>query len=48
LIREIRIRNKKMRVQRSQHSELCAGFVLYENNQPILSFSGDSGFNAPF
>ncbi|CAF2712130.1 unnamed protein product [Rotaria sp. Silwood2] len=38
----------KIHVQRSQHSELCAGFVLYENDQPILSFSGDSGFNAPF
>ncbi|CAF0735300.1 unnamed protein product [Adineta steineri] len=38
----------KIRVQRSQHSELCAGFVLYENNQAILSFSGDSGFNTPF
>ncbi|CAF1411680.1 unnamed protein product [Rotaria sp. Silwood1] len=38
----------KIRVQRSQHSELCAGFVLYENDQPILSFSGDSGFNEPF
>ncbi len=38
----------KIRVQRSQHSDLCAGFVLYENNQPILSFSGDSDFNAPF
>lgn len=38
----------KIRVQRSQHSELCAGFVLYENDQPILGFSGDSGFNAPF
>ncbi|CAF1556884.1 unnamed protein product, partial [Rotaria sordida] len=31
-----------------QHSELCAGFVLYENDQAILSFSGDSGFNASF
>ncbi|CAF0901046.1 unnamed protein product [Rotaria sordida] len=38
----------KIRVQRSQHSELCAGFILYENDQPILSFSGDSGFNVPF
>ncbi|UJR34589.1 hypothetical protein I4U23_027365 [Adineta vaga] len=38
----------KIRVQQSQHSELCAGFILYENDQPILSFSGDSGFNAPF
>jgi ribonuclease BN (tRNA processing enzyme) len=38
----------KIRVQRSQHSELCAGFVLYENDQAILSFSGDSGFNTPF
>lgn len=38
----------KIRVQRSQHSELCGGFVLYENNEPILSFSGDSGFNEPF
>jgi ribonuclease BN (tRNA processing enzyme) len=35
----------KIRVHQSQHSELCAGFVLYENNQAILSFSGDSGFN---
>ncbi|UJR11659.1 hypothetical protein I4U23_015840 [Adineta vaga] len=38
----------KIRVQQSQHSELCAGFVLYENDQPILSFSGDSGFNPSF
>jgi Cft2 family RNA processing exonuclease len=38
----------KIRVQRSQHNELCAGFLLYENNQPILGFSGDSGFNAPY
>jgi len=38
----------KIRVQRSQHSELCAGFILYENDEPILSFSGDSGFNEPF
>lgn len=38
----------KIRVRQSQHSELCAGFVLTENDQPILSFSGDSGFNAPF
>ncbi|CAF1180368.1 unnamed protein product [Adineta ricciae] len=38
----------KIRVHQSQHSELCAGFVLYENNQAILSFSGDSGFNVPF
>jgi hypothetical protein len=38
----------KIRVLRSQHSELCAGFVLFEDNQPLLSFSGDSGFNVPF
>jgi ribonuclease BN (tRNA processing enzyme) len=38
----------KLYVQQSQHSELCAGFVLYENNDPIVSFSGDSGFNEPF
>jgi ribonuclease BN (tRNA processing enzyme) len=38
----------KLRIQRSQHSELCAGFVLYENDDPIVSFSGDSGFNEPF
>ena len=38
----------KIRVLRSQHSELCAGFVLLEDDQPFLSFSGDSGFDAPF
>lgn len=38
----------KIQVQRSQHSELCSGFLLYENDQPLLSFSGDSGFNEPF
>ena len=38
----------KLRVQKSQHSELCAGFVLFENDRPILSFSGDSGFNETF
>ena len=38
----------KVLVHHSQHSELCAGFVLYENDQAILSFSGDSGFNDPF
>jgi ribonuclease BN (tRNA processing enzyme) len=38
----------KIRVVKSQHSELCAGFVLFEDDQPLLSFSGDSGFNAPF
>ncbi|CAF1509365.1 unnamed protein product [Rotaria magnacalcarata] len=38
----------KIRVQRSQHSELCGGFVLYENDQAILGFSGDSGFNEEF
>lgn len=40
--------NLKIRVQQSQHSELCAGFVLYENDKAILSFSGDSGFNTAF
>ena len=38
----------KMIVQQSQHSELCGGFVLYENDEPILAFSGDSGFNESF
>lgn len=38
----------KLRIQRSQHSELCGGFILYENDQAILSFSGDSGFNDAF
>ena len=40
--------NLMIHVQQSQHSELCAGFVLYENDHPILSFSGDSGFNTAF
>uniref|UniRef100_T1IJW3 Replication protein A subunit n=1 Tax=Strigamia maritima TaxID=126957 RepID=T1IJW3_STRMM len=31
---------------RSQHSEPCYGFVLYEEDQPLLGFTGDSGFNA--
>lgn len=38
----------KIRVRKSQHSELCGGFVLYENDNAILSFSGDSGFNEDF
>lgn len=38
----------KIRVRKSQHSELCAGFVLFENDRPILSFSADSGFNELF
>jgi ribonuclease BN (tRNA processing enzyme) len=37
-----------IRVQRSQHSELCGGFLLYENDNPILGFSGDSGYNEAF
>lgn len=40
--------NLKLRLQQSQHSEFCAGFVLYENDRAILSFSGDSGFNTSF
>lgn len=38
----------KLQVHRSQHSEVCAGFVLYENDQPILGFSADSGFQEQF
>ncbi|CAF0781950.1 unnamed protein product [Didymodactylos carnosus] len=37
-----------LKVARSQHNELCYGFVLYCQNKPILSFSGDSGFNQNF